>query len=152
MSAASDEPGAVILDYLVTEAKPWAVYSQISNTGTKDTNEWRERFGFVHNQLTNRDDILSLDYVTAGFSDSNTIQASYEAPVMGSRKWRWRVYGMYSEYTASDVGQAQENFDGQQYEMGAELIVNVFQKRDFFVDLFAGGKYERVRSTTATST
>lgn len=145
VSAASDEPGAVILDYLVTEAKPWAVYSQVSNTGTKDTNEWRERFGFVHNQLTNRDDILSLDYVTAGFSDSNVLQASYEAPLMGSRRWRWRVFGMYSQYTASDVGQAQENFDGQQYEAGGELIVNVYQKRDFFVDLFAGGKYERVR-------
>lgn len=145
VSAFSDEPGEVILDYLVTEAKPWAVYAQVSNTGTKDTSEWRERFGFVHNQLTNNDDILSLDYTTAGFTESHTVQASYEAPLMGSRRWRWRVFGMYSEFTASDVGQAQENFNGQQYEAGAELSVNVYQKRDFFVDLFAGGKYERVR-------
>jgi hemolysin activation/secretion protein len=145
VSAFSDEPGEVILDYLVTEAKPWLVYSQISNTGTKDTSEWRERFGFVHNQLTNNDDILTLDYTTAGFTESHAVQASYEAPLMGSRRWRWRVFGMYSEFTASDVGQARENFQGQQYELGGELIVNVYQKRDFFVDLFGGAKYERVR-------
>lgn len=145
VSAFSDEPGEVILDYLVTEAKPWAVYAQVSNTGTKDTNEWRERFGFVHNQVTNRDDILSIDYVTASFTDSHTVQASYEAPVMGSRRWRWRVFGTYSQFTASDVGQARENFDGRQYDAGGELIVNVYQKRDFFVDVFAGGKYENVR-------
>jgi hemolysin activation/secretion protein len=145
VSAFGDEPGEVILDYLVTEAKPWAVYAQVSNTGTKDTNEWRERFGFVHNQLTNHDDILSIDYITAGFEDSNAVQVSYEAPLFGSRRWRWRAYGSYSQYTASDVGQARENFDGLQYDGGGELIANVYQRRDFFVDAFVGAKYEHVR-------
>jgi hemolysin activation/secretion protein len=145
VSAYGDEPGSVVLDYLVSEAKPWAVYAQISNTGTEDTSEWRERFGFVHNQLTNNDDILTLDYVTAGFQDSHLITTSYEAPVFKWRKLRYRVYGLYSQFTASDVGLAQENFDGQQYEAGGELIYNIYQRRDLFVDLFGGARYERVR-------
>ena len=46
----SQVPGGVVLDYLVSEAKPWTVYAQASNTGTKETESWRERFGFIHNQ------------------------------------------------------------------------------------------------------
>jgi hypothetical protein len=67
ISPGGNEPGAVSLDYLINEAKPWTVYAQVSNTGTKDTSEWRERFGFNDYQLTNHDDIFSLDYSTAGF-------------------------------------------------------------------------------------
>jgi hemolysin activation/secretion protein len=144
VSAFEEQPGSVVLDYLVAEAKPWAVYVQGSNTGTEDTSEWRERFGFVHNQLTNNDDILTLDYITAGFTESHLVTASYEAPVMRSRKLRYRIYGLFSQFTASDVGQAEENFDGTQYEAGGELIYNIFQRRDFFIDLVGGARYERI--------
>ena len=145
VSAFASEPGSVVLDYLVAEAKPWAVYVQASNTGTEDTSEWRERIGFVHNQLTNNDDILTLDYVTAGFTESHLVTASYEAPLLRARKLRYRVYGLFSQFTASDVGQAEENFEGTQYEGGGEVIYNVYQRKDFFIDLFAGARYERIR-------
>jgi hypothetical protein len=85
------EPGSVNVDYLLTENKPWSVFAQASNTGTKETNDWRERFGFFHNQLTGNDDIISIDYLTAGFEDTNSINASYEAPIGDSRWFRWRV-------------------------------------------------------------
>ncbi|NQT88546.1 hypothetical protein HQ560_17405, partial [bacterium] len=68
LSLASDvRPGGVALDYLVNENRPWYAYVQASNTGTKFTSDWRERVGFVHNQLTNNDDIFTLDYITASF-------------------------------------------------------------------------------------
>src|SRR6185503_14225262 len=86
------EHGAVSLDYLVTEAKPWSAYFQVSNTGTKETDEWRERFGYVNNQVTNHDDIFNIDYTTAGFTNSQDVTVSYDTPIEPSRKLRARVY------------------------------------------------------------
>src|SRR5690606_29985918 len=54
--AAGETPGEVVLDYIVTENRPWTVYFQLSNTGTEQTDEWRQRVGFIHNQLLSRDD------------------------------------------------------------------------------------------------
>jgi hypothetical protein len=45
-----DKPSGIdglALSYLVTQQKPWLIFAQVSNTGTKQTNVWRERFGFV---------------------------------------------------------------------------------------------------------
>ena len=85
----------VVVDYLVSENKPWTVYAQFSNTGTKTTNSWRERFGFVDNQLTGHDDILRLDYSTAAFSASHAVLASYEFPII-TNYLRVRGYGAYT--------------------------------------------------------
>jgi len=46
--APAPEPAGVNLDYLVTEVKPWLVYAQLSNTGTRNTSRLREQFGFRH--------------------------------------------------------------------------------------------------------
>jgi hemolysin activation/secretion protein len=139
--SSAENPGDVVLDYIVTESRPWSVYFQVSNTGTEETNVWRERFGFVHNQLLNRDDILSLDYITAG-GDSNDLTGSYEAPVGGSQKLRWKIFGNYDNFTASDVGFANERFKGDGYNVGAELVYNIFQRRQSFIDLVGGARYE----------
>ena len=150
VSAASEkDPGKVVLDYLVAETKAWSVYTQVSNTGTKQTDEWRERFGFVTNQATNHDDTLSLDYTTAGFSKSHTVNLSYEAPFTVGSRLRYRAYGTFEEFTASDVGFSKENFSGEEYLAGAEVIYNVFQRRDAFIDLAVGGRYEDVRVNNA---
>lgn len=138
---------SVSLDYLVSEAKPWTLYFQVSNTGTKSTDEWRERFGFVHNQLTGRDDILSLDYITAGFDSSNAFIGSYEAPWFKSEKLRWRVFGTWSDFTASDVGIANGDFSGESATAGGELIWNFFQHRELFLDLVGGVRWQSVEVT-----
>ena len=94
LSPAEDDY-TIALDYLITENRPWLVYGQVSNTGTRDTNRWRERFGFIHNQLTSNDDVLTLDYITAGFDQSHAVFASYEAPFPHADRWRWRVSGFW---------------------------------------------------------
>lgn len=140
--ASGDKPGEVMLDYLVTENKPWTIYGQLSNTGTKSTSEWRERFGFIHNQLRNRDDILSIDYVTASFDKANALVGSYDMPVAASQFLRLKIYGSYSDYTATDVGFANEVFTGTSYTAGGELDWNVFQRKMLFVDVFGGARFE----------
>ena len=144
--AAADDQGGVQIDYLVGENKPWTLYAQLSNTGTENTDIWRERFGFVHNQLTGNDDILSLDFSTAGFESSSTFDAQYEFAII-PQELRMRVYGDYNSFTASDVGQAGQNFQGEGYFFGGELIWNVYQRGPLFVDLVGGAKYQFIRTT-----
>lgn len=141
--APGDQPGEVVLDYIVTENKPWTAYFQVSNTGTKQTDEWRERFGFVDNQLLNRDDVLSIDYITAGFTDANALIASYDAPFGNSQVLRWKAYGSASDYKASDVGFANEKFKGDTLYAGGELSLNVYQHARSFIDVFGGARWER---------
>lgn len=136
-------PGLVGVDYLVNEVKPWLVLGEVSNTGTEETDRWRYRIGVLHTQLTGSDDILQIDYLTAGFDESHAVIASYQRPIIADRLW-FRLYGNWSEYTASDVGLAGIEFEGESFQIGGELILNVHQYRDWFVDVLGGLRYENV--------
>lgn len=135
------EGGGAVLDYLIAENKPFFIYAQVSNTGTKQTDRLRERFGFIWNQVTGNDDLLTFEYVTANFDAAHALLASYEAPVGRSESLRWRAYGSWSEFTASDVGLAGEEFTGESWSIGAELAWNIFQHREFFLDLVGGARW-----------
>jgi len=134
----TNTPGELDLDYLVSENRSWYAYAQASNTGTSQTADIRERFGYVNNQLTGHDDILTLDYMTASFTKSNAILASYQLPFMNLDRLWYRAYGSWSEFTASDVGQNNLHFTGSGWTAGNELIMNVFQRRELFIDALAG--------------
>ena len=128
----------VSLDYVVTENKEWIGYAQFANNGTEQTDEWRQRFGFVNNQLTNRDDIFSFDYITAGFSDVHAGVASYEAPFFDVFNARWRANANYSQFTSSDVAIFGTDFEGEEWGIGADIFYNFYQDRNLFVDAFGG--------------
>jgi hypothetical protein len=145
--SAADQPDQYTLDYLINEIKPWYVYAQVSNTGTAITDEWRERFGFVDNQLTGNDDILSLDGVT-DFQQSTNITGSYEFPLFsnnpsfGTDRLRARVYGLWDQYTAADLGLLSDTFNGTDYSGGGEIAYNIFQRGNMFLDLIGGARYQ----------
>ncbi|CAG0996926.1 hypothetical protein PHYC_02623 [Phycisphaerales bacterium] len=141
-----NEDEQVVVDYLVAESKPWSVYGQLSNTGTTTTNEWRERLGFVHNQISGHDDVLRVDYTTAGFDASHALLLSYEFPILSDRL-RAKVYGSYTEFTASDVGNSTDDFEGRTWTMGAELTGNVWQHREAFVDVYGGVRWKSEQIT-----
>ncbi len=140
--APSGVPGDVVVDYVITEPKPWTAYVAVSNTGTESTDEWRERFGFMHRQLTGRDDVLRLDYITSWFDETNAFLASYEFDAGYNN--RLKLFGNWSEYTARDVGLGFENFKGESYALGAEFRRNVWQDGPKFVDFVAGVRYEHI--------
>lgn len=140
-----------VLDYLVYENKPWRLHAQISNTGTEQTNEWRERFGLVHSQLTGRDDIFSLDYMTAGFEDTHAVAATYDTPLGVGDRLRGRLAVSWSEFSASDVGEARQSFTGDSSEIGGDLVYNLFQHRDLFVDVLAGARLFRTEIDNTTA-
>lgn len=134
----------VALEYVVNESKPWLGYAQFANTGTKNTDQWRQRIGYVNNQLSNRDDILSIDYITAGFDSVNAAVISYEAPFFDVNKTRWRGYGNISEFTSSDVGIFGSDFSGDDWSIGFDVYKNFYQKRELFIDYYAGASYRGI--------
>jgi hemolysin activation/secretion protein len=142
-SPLTDKPGEVNLDYLVAEEKPWTLYAQVSNTGTESTKKWRERFGFIHGDITGHDDVLKIDYVTAGFSKSHAVSASYEYPLI-SDVLKIRGIVNWNRFTASDVGFAGREFTGQTWEGGAELDYLLYQHREWFLDGVGGLRYAGV--------
>jgi len=144
LSAPGDEPGAVKLDYVITENRPWLLFAQVASTGTEATSRFRERFGFIHNDLTNHDDILDLQYTTANFEDTHQVQASYDRPFSFNDRLRWRVDASYYTYTASDVGLPGFNFDGEGWNAGGSLAWNFYQRGPLFLDLVAGAHFKHV--------
>ncbi|MBT4822824.1 MAG: hypothetical protein HON70_44370, partial [Lentisphaerae bacterium] len=137
--APGKEPGQATVDYLVTEDKPWVAFVQATNTGTETTDTWRERVSIAHHQLTNRDDTLNVDYVTAGFGEnSQAVALSYSIPLLYPDRLRLRVFGTWHEYTADDVGLAGETFDGDGWGAGIELTGKIYQRRARFIDAVLG--------------
>ncbi len=130
-----------VIDYLVYEHRPWRIHAQMSNTGTKQTNTWRQRFGFTHTQLTGRDDILNIEFTTAGFEQTNAVMVSYNTTLGGSDRLRARVAASWSEFAASDVGDSQQEFTGTGMEINGDLVYTLFQKQDLFVDVFVGARF-----------
>lgn len=133
----SADPYGLALDFHVTENKPWTVYGNVANTGTKQTNRWRYRLGAFINQLTNMDDVLSVEWITAG-TGNNTVIASYDARVADLDVLRWRVFGNWAEFSASEVGRANEQFSGESGNVGVQLEWNIHQDGPLFIDLFGG--------------
>ena len=143
--ASSGEPGSLYVDYLVTENRPYTVYFQVSNTGTESTGEWRERFGFVHYQLTGHDDVFSADFITAEFDQSNAFLASYQIPLLYPDYLKARIYGSWSEYRADEVGVSKTEFKGQTYTGGIELLGSPVSLADFGIDLVAGVRFTNIK-------
>lgn len=140
------EPGTARLEYRIAEVKPWTLYVQGSNTGTDQTSLWRERVGFVHNQLTGRDDTLSLAFVTGDFTDANALAASYDAPVGDSGTFRYKVYGSVYEFQASELGFGDDEFEGDGWTLGGELSREIWRHGDLFLDAVGGARLDHIHS------
>lgn len=138
------EAGGVNLDYMITQEKPWFGYVQYSNTGTPETTKARERFGFTDTELTGRDDIFHLDYITGNFNQVNAVIGSYDVPFHRAGRWRARIAGLWDEYDASVLGFPGNPFHGTQWSTTAELSFNAFQYEDLFLDLIGGARYVNV--------
>ena len=147
---AADEPGEAVVDYLITENKPWLVYTQASNTGTPSTGEWRARFGFIHNQLTGHDDILSFDVTTAEFSETFSLNASYQIPLAVDPRWSWRIAGGFSRFDSEEIGLGNVNFEGEQWWVDTSLHWNFFQHKQLFIDAFVGARYQDIEVDNKT--
>ncbi len=177
--APSEDGEGIALDFRVSESRPWYAYVQTSNTGTEETNRWQNRIGVVHQQLTDRDDILRLEYLNAGINDVNAVNFEYDAPWFGPERpswWRsspndpwwiswlprdslpwfgaerlrWRVFGSWTRTLADDVSFTDE-FESIDWDAGFHLDWNVFQHGAFFVDLYGGYRIRSINDENETA-
>jgi len=136
----------VVLDLLIAENDPLLVYLQLSNTGTEETTEWRERIGLIHYNLSGVDDVLQLDFLTGNLDEVNALTASYERPFEDLGRTWWRVYGSALEYTSDEFGIQASAFEGESYNAGLEIRHNLLQDKGQFWDGLAGVRYDHIRT------
>lgn len=158
--SSTEDAGRVVLDYLVTEQKSWLAYAQVSNTGTAATAQLRERVGFVQNQLLNRDDIASIDYITSNISKANAVFGSYNYPILYPDRLRARAFGSWGDFNATTpeaalpagatVGPPAERFAGESWTAGLELIASPISLWRFAIDVTAGITMEHVEVKNKT--
>jgi hemolysin activation/secretion protein len=137
--------GTTAVNLRIAESKPWYAYAQYSNTGTSTTTKNRERFGFTHNQLFGRDDILALDYTTGDFDEVHAVNASYAAPfTLDAPQWRFSLGGGYSRFDAREAGFTATDVKGQDASAGGEVSRQIFQHRELFVDVALGARWQHL--------
>ncbi len=151
--ASSQFVGGISLEYTVSEAKPWTAWFQYGNTGTQSDGYQRYRFGYYTTQATGNDDILSLQYVTSNFSDTNAVMGSYEAPIGLDGRLRAGVNGSWSQYFADQFGVFgpgsffDNAFNGYSWSGAGELRWNAYQEGAFFVDVIGGTRLQHLSTT-----
>ncbi len=135
-AAVTAEPSSsqVVLDYFVQEKNIFDVFVQVSNTGTEQTSYWQQQVGILATQLSNNDDILTVNYQTASFTETQSVNGYYDARVGTMKDLRWRVTGSWGNYNSSDVGLAGEDFNGSNWGIQGDLIWTFYQKGNFFLD------------------
>ncbi len=138
----TDTPGMIDLEYQVTQNKPWLLYGQTSNTGTEHSGLWRNRMGFIHNQLTGHDDILSLDYLTSDFSDLHSFSINYDSLLPGTLDTRYQLNAARSTYQASDLGE-RTDFEGTDTQIRGQLSWTFWQQDSIFLDSYIGLEWAR---------
>ena len=138
------EPGKVMLDYLIKEQKNYIIYAQEANNGTPSTGEWRSRIGLELRQLANKDDILRLEYTTTDLQRFNSGILSYQFALVKPDVLKARVYGLYGQFSAEDVGFSGSTFTGDSLTAGLALTWTPLYWHGFPLDITAGGEFMRV--------
>ncbi len=142
----SEHPEQVNLDYVVTEEKPWKIYANVLNSGTRKDHRWMERFGFIHHQLFDRDIILAIDYATTNFSNFHFLRGYLEGPCETFEKLRWFGEVTWSDFTSSEFGIFDVEFAGCQLGGTAGVKVLLWQHNDFFVDFLGSLNWRHIKS------
>jgi hemolysin activation/secretion protein len=139
--ASAGEPGKVVLDYLVNEVRPWQIFAQSSNTGSKAIGVWRTRLGFQHTQLTSRDDILNLDVVSSGKWETRAGLVSYSLPLKRPDVLKLRVFGSAGDFKIDDLGFQQARFTGDNWQAGTELAYRIRMPKTYTLVAQTGVSY-----------
>ena len=144
----SHDQQQLYLDYQITESKPWIAYFEASNTGAKSVGHWQTRVGFIHLQPSNRDDILTADFVINTNANVRSFNTSYETPLWTDRL-RLTMDAGYTDYKASDSAGSSFvfDFDGKQARGRLNLSYNVYQYGEYFFDLFSSATFEYIETS-----
>jgi len=128
------EPNSLAIQYDVYETDPWHYFIQADNSGTDDR-QWAPKIGLINTNLLGFDDRLTTLAQVALDSpgDNYSVFGSYDFPIMGP-KLRLNAYAGYSEFDI-DPESGPFNFLGNGTFYGAILRYNIYQQRNWFLDI-----------------
>lgn len=114
----------------VRDAKPWQVFSSLSNTGSKETGDWRLSLGAQHSGLWGRDHVLTMSYTTSPpehLQDVNQVGLSYRIPL-------YRFAGSVDAYySRSNVAQGVDTTGVSAFDVsGAGRFVGIAYTQNLF--------------------
>jgi hemolysin activation/secretion protein len=118
-----------ILIKMEKEEKPYHFYLDYNNRGTQYTTKNRYGVGFVHNNLTGNEDILSLRARIGEDSDVYAGSIDYNFPI---NRYNTRL-GLYAAYSHADIGEQFKVLspEGKATAYGIYITHPLFDK-DFF--------------------
>lgn len=101
-----EKDGEVDATVRVADVKPWSALVSIDNTGTNDTGVFRLGAGFQYANLTGRDDVINVQYVTSPsgghWSDVKIFGTGYHLPLYSLKSSIDLFYG-YSNVNSGTV-------------------------------------------------
>ena len=157
--ASAGEPGKVVLDYLVNEAKAYQLFAQVNNFGSKQTGVLRSRVGYQDNQLTNHDDVLNLDLISTKDFKTYATFVSYRLPLWRPAKVLMRIYGSSGDFaTIPADNNANVRYTGKNWQGGIEFTNRLILWRGLQLNSSMGANYNHYSylqefiSTTTTTT
>jgi len=106
---AADDPGQVDATVRVTDEKASRVSAYVDNTGTPSTGNYRLGVGYLNANLSNNDDVLSIQAITSPqhVSDVKIFGAGYRVPI-----YRWGgIVDVLAGYSSVNSGTVQGLFN-----------------------------------------
>ena len=113
----------------VRDAKPWQVFSSLSNTGSRETGDWRLSVGAQHSGLWGRDHVLTMSYTTSPdhWEDVKQVGLSYRIPI-------YRLAGSIdASYNRSNVSQGVDTTGVSAFDVsGAGRFVGIAYTQNLY--------------------
>lgn len=117
---------------------------RLSNTGTSETSDWRIQTTLQHVNLTKRDDVLTVDWLTSPDLDEvNAYTGSYFLPF--GQDYSLNLFGGYSSSAIDDVLPLLD-VRGRGRFAGGQVTKTVFQNPRHQIQLSGGWLYQRLES------
>ena len=117
---AGPKSGTVRLALQVSEEKRFSAFALGSNSGTKETGQWRTQLGAQARQIAGLDDLLTVDYITSDFSRYQTLSVSEELAIVFPDLVKARLYASWSDLSLADLGQTGLGFRSRSESVGLQ--------------------------------
>lgn len=113
----------------------------LSNTGSKETSDWRVRTTLQHLNLTKHNDVLTVEWLTDPHltNQVNAVSSSYYLPFGEGNSLT--LYGGWSESDINDVAPELDVY-GEGYYMGVQVSQVLKETPDYTMDASLGWQYQ----------
>ncbi|MDT8390875.1 MAG: ShlB/FhaC/HecB family hemolysin secretion/activation protein [Lentisphaeria bacterium] len=136
--------GRRVIDAELIVEDNWPIHGAVefSNSGTKETGDYRLRTGLQHNNLTKHNDTLNVEWLTDPENgDLNAYSGSYFIPFTDD--WSFNIFGGYSESDLNDV-LPELDLRGEGWFLGAQVTRRLVEDNDKRVQLSLGWMYQEI--------